>query len=148
MFGPRFEENMDLAVRAVRLELTLPWYMRVREFHGEAISTDPRVVDPQHLAPNDSMVFHQVLQACSESIVSRDDPIVARATYEPRDRREARSETVKTVDRLVAAGNRPGARLALVGARDTVAAVRVTQDDADLRELASLIDLYLTNLHD
>jgi Ca-activated chloride channel family protein len=98
MFGARFAETMDLAVRAVRLELTLPWYMRVAEFHGEAISTNPREIDPQHLAPNDAMVFHQVLQSCSGSMVNLDDHIVARATYATR----ARTPGVETVDMTMA----------------------------------------------
>lgn len=94
MFGGRFSETMDLAVRAVRLELTLPWYMRVAEFHGEAISTNPREIDPQHLAPNDAMVFHQVLQSCAGSMVDMSDHIVARATYATR----ARVPGAETVD--------------------------------------------------
>lgn len=94
MFGGRFSETMDLAVRAVRLELTLPWYMRVAEFHGEAISTNPREIDPQHLAPNDAMVFHQVLQSCAGSMVDMNDHIIARATYATR----ARVPAAETVD--------------------------------------------------
>jgi Ca-activated chloride channel family protein len=102
MFGARFTETMDLAVRAVRLELTLPWYLRVSEFHGEAISTDPREVDPQHLAPNDAMVFHQVIQACSASMVGLDDHIVARATYTTRARVPAAESVDLTVAQLLA----------------------------------------------
>ncbi len=94
MFGARFAETMDLAVRAVRLELTLPWYMRVAEFHGEAISTNASEIDPQHLAPNDAMVFHQVLQSCAGSAVDMGDHIVARATYATR----ARVPSAETVD--------------------------------------------------
>ncbi|MDB4927916.1 MAG: hypothetical protein JWM10_400 [Myxococcaceae bacterium] len=105
MFGARFTETMDLAVRAVRLELTLPWYMRVAEFHGEAISTDPREVDPQHLAPNDAMVFHQVVQACSASMVGPDDHIVARATYTSRARVPAAETVDVTVRQLLAGGD-------------------------------------------
>ena len=83
------------SVRAVRLELTLPWYMRVAEFHGEAISTNAREIDPQHLAPDDAMVFHQVvLQPCWGSMVNLNDHIVARATWATR----ARVPAVETVD--------------------------------------------------
>jgi Ca-activated chloride channel family protein len=95
VFGRRFAETMDIAARAVRLELTLPWYMRVAEFHGEHISTNPREIDPQHLAPNDAMVFHQVLQACTPSAIDPADRIVARATYASRDR-VASAERIET----------------------------------------------------
>jgi Ca-activated chloride channel family protein len=63
-FVDHFYRNMEIAVKDVRVQLTLPPQLRMEEFHGEEISTDPTEVDPQHLAPNDAMIFHQYLQRC------------------------------------------------------------------------------------
>jgi Ca-activated chloride channel family protein len=170
VFGERFVELMDVAVRAVRLEVTLPWYLRVRAFHGEQISGDPREVDPQHLAPNDAMVFHQVLASCALEQLDLDSPITVRATYEGRDDRVAASETVQTtlaalidgghpqldrgsaivayaeglkaIGRALARGDRPAAQAALREAKAAVAAARAQADDTALREIAGLLEAY------
>lgn len=103
VFGPRFAEVMDVAARGVRLELTLPWYMRVVEFSGEAISGDPRAVRPQHLSPGDAMVFRQVLTPCGPGVARGADPVRLRATWET-DARAPASVTVDTTfDALLAA---------------------------------------------
>ena len=81
MFGSRFLENMEIAVRALRMEVTLPWYFSMKEFHGEEWSHNPQEVEPQHLAPNDVMVFHQVIQACWHELVSGEDEIIVRANF-------------------------------------------------------------------
>lgn len=134
MFGERFSETVDLAARAVRLELTLPWYLHVSEFHGEAISTDPREVDPQHLAPNDAMVFHQVVQACSASMVDPGDHIVARATYTTRERVAAAETVDLTVGQLLA-----GEDAALRRGRAIVAWAEALKDVADRPAAAGAI---------
>ncbi len=92
MLGDRFLTVVDLAARSVRLEVTLPWYMNVTKFFGEEISTDPTKVRPQHLGPNDAMLFFQILRACDASLLRGDDRIRLRATWEtpfPRQNREA-----------------------------------------------------------
>ncbi len=170
MFGERFAENVDLAARAVRLEITLPWYLRVVEFSGEAISTDPRVVDPQHLAPNDAMVFHQVLSACSATALDATDPVRIRATYESRDGRVpgdvvidttfaellgGRTDELRRGDAIVAYAealesiaahpdDSAAARPALQEALSLVEAVPGAATDPDLQEIAGLIRQYAT----
>ncbi len=65
-FGPgRLEQTMAIAARDVRLELTLPPGFLIERFSGEETSTDPDEVEPQHLAPNDAMLYHQLLRDCS-----------------------------------------------------------------------------------
>lgn len=163
MFGGRFTETMDLAVRAVRLELTLPWYMRVAEFHGEAISADPRVIDPQHLAPNDAMVFHQVIQSCLGSTVDMSDHIVARATYATRGRvpgvetvdttfgqlLEGSDEALRRGRAIVAwaealkqIANNPSSSDAILDATERTVRAARTGPDTALDEILSLITAY------
>lgn len=75
VLGDRFDEVMEVAARAVQVELTLPWYFQMQAFHGEEFSENPEEVEPQHLAPSDAMVFHQVLAACDPSVVDPTDMI-------------------------------------------------------------------------
>lgn len=96
MLAGRFLEVVDIAARAVRLEVTLPWYLKVHKFYGEQISTDPTQVRPQHLGPNDAMLFFQTLRACDPSRMRADDRIVLRATWETPLSREKKSATIDT----------------------------------------------------
>lgn len=81
MFEEHFVQNMMVAARNVQMELTLPWYFGIKEFHGEEYSADPAEVEPQHLAPNDAMSFHQIIQSCGGSAIYEDHQIKAKATY-------------------------------------------------------------------
>jgi Ca-activated chloride channel family protein len=83
MFGPqRFDETMEIAARSVGVTITLPWYFSVQKFYGEAISPKaPSDIEPQHLAPNDAMVFHQVLEACDPSVIVPSDPVHFEANW-------------------------------------------------------------------
>ncbi len=82
IFEGRFAETMDVGLLDVRLEVTLPWYMAIREFHGEEYSVgDPTAVRPQSLSPGDAMVFHQTIAACDPTLVDLADPVRLRATY-------------------------------------------------------------------
>jgi Ca-activated chloride channel family protein len=51
------------------------------EFHGEEISENPDEVEPQHLSPNDAMIYHQVVGSCDPDVVSLDDAIHVEADY-------------------------------------------------------------------
>jgi len=82
MFIDRFDEVLDIAARAVQVELHLPWYMGISQFFGEEFSRDPRVIEPQHLAPNDAMVFGQVLSGCSAGLVNENDPVEVVARWQ------------------------------------------------------------------
>ncbi|MCC6902630.1 MAG: von Willebrand factor type A domain-containing protein [Polyangiaceae bacterium] len=75
MFGKRFDETMDVAARSVAVELRLPWYMGIQKFYGEEYSTNPEVIEPQHLAPDDAMVFNQIVAPCTASAFDGGDPV-------------------------------------------------------------------------
>ena len=82
MFGERFLENMTVAARNVQMELTMPWYFAITEFHGEEYSEDPAEVEPQHLSFNDAMSYHQIIQACDPSQIFTTDMVKAKVTYQ------------------------------------------------------------------
>ena len=103
MFGGRFAETMDVAARAVQVKVTLPWYFQMYKFHGEQYSGDPKKVKPQHLAPGDSMVFHQIVRACDASEINGDDPMEFAATWtDPFDYTEKTTSVATTIDALLA----------------------------------------------
>lgn len=69
MFGDRFVATMQVAARDVRVRLDMPPGFEVVKASAEEISADPQAVEPQHLAPNDAMVFHQTLATCAPQLV-------------------------------------------------------------------------------
>ncbi len=66
-FGERFIANTMVAAFDVKVRLRLPPTWDVKKFYGEQISADPREVDAQHLAPNDAMVFTQLISTCADA---------------------------------------------------------------------------------
>ncbi|MFV8755802.1 vWA domain-containing protein [Nannocystaceae bacterium ST9] len=106
MFGDpmRFLANTTVAARDVRMQLTMPWYFGIKEFHGEEYSANPEEVEPQHLANNDAMSFHQIIQSCDPSAPQTDDVIKARVDYLDPITGEARSDELEvSLGDLVAA---------------------------------------------
>jgi Ca-activated chloride channel family protein len=102
MLTNRFDETMEVAARGVRLELTLPWYLSMKTFSGEQSSTNPDLVDPQHLSPDDAMVFNETFVSCAPSSVNPADTIGVKATYQTPIAHEAREDgaTVSIADLL------------------------------------------------
>ena len=81
MFADRFIENVELAAMNVQLELTLPVTMDVIKHHVEEISEDPGEVEPQHLAPNDAMVFNLTVESCEPGYINDNMEFTATATF-------------------------------------------------------------------
>ncbi len=75
ILADRFLEVMDVAARDVHVKLDLPPGFEITRFSGEEYSSDPREVEPQHLAPNDTMVFQKHLSSCAPDLLE-DDPEV------------------------------------------------------------------------
>jgi Ca-activated chloride channel family protein len=91
MFGARFLETMGVAARDVRVELNLPPGFEIVRFSGEEYSSVAEEIEPQHLAPNDTMVFHQEIETCAPHLVSDDAEIEVEVSWHDRDSFEARS---------------------------------------------------------
>jgi len=75
MFHRDFIKTTEIAARNVQLQLDLPPGFSIVKFSGEEYSTDPAEIEPQHLAPNDSMVFHQRIATCDPQSVVDDMPL-------------------------------------------------------------------------
>jgi Ca-activated chloride channel family protein len=82
IFTERFDETMDIAARGVLVELSLPWYFKVKGISLEEISTTP--VTAQHLAPNDAMVFDLEATACDASMIKMEDNARVRVFWRTR----------------------------------------------------------------
>jgi Ca-activated chloride channel family protein len=95
-FNDDFVSTMSVAVRDVQVRLDLPPGFEVVKFSGEEISGDPSEVEPQHLAPNDTMVFHQEIETCAPELVADDTPITVSVHYLDAVSFEARDATVST----------------------------------------------------
>jgi len=165
MLGQRFLEVTDIAARSVRLEVTLPWYMQIQKFYGEVVSTDPTKVRPQHLGPNDNMLFFQVLESCDPSLIRGDDRIRLRATWErpfTRSKHEAVIDTTLNAlagddgeltkaaaiagwaEALIQSEAQPDrAGEILTRALQNVRAASNSGSDPDLLEVANLLELAL-----
>ncbi|MCK6528348.1 VWA domain-containing protein [Myxococcota bacterium] len=102
--GERFVANVEVAARDVRLSMTLPAGFLIEEFHGEELSKDPAEVRPQHLAPNDAMLYHQVVRDCAAGARDGGDAFSFVVEWEDPVTREAHTETLETsLDELTAA---------------------------------------------
>ena len=160
MFVDRFDETMDVAARGVQVELKLPWYFGLRKFYGEAASSNPREVEPQHLAPDDAMVFVQDVVACSpEQVVPTDVVEVISRWHVPVTHVAAQASHQATVGELLegtqvwqpkgraivayAEALKKPTHASLTEARRLVDVADSTEADPDLGEIRQLIDLLL-----
>ena len=80
MFGPRFLANMAVAALDVRVNLVLPPRWGLVTFHGEQVSSVASEVKPQNLAPNDQMIFSQVIETCAGDEVDAEAPFIIRVS--------------------------------------------------------------------
>jgi Ca-activated chloride channel family protein len=81
-FGPAgFLQVMDVAYRDVGVRLELPPGFEITRFSGEEYSTDPREIEPQHIAPNDAMVFYQTLETCAPELATDDAELTVSVRY-------------------------------------------------------------------
>ncbi len=81
VFGEDFENTMAIAGRDVQVELTMPPGFEIVKFSGEEFSGDPTEVEPQHIAPNDAMVFYQQVETCAPELIADDAEITVTANW-------------------------------------------------------------------
>ncbi len=163
VFGPRFNEVMEVAARDVRLELTLPWYFQLKATSAEQSSTRPEEVEPQYLAPNDALIFVNKLRPCDPSVVNPADTIQAKVTYKlPISQTPGEDSATKSIQVLQDSAGpelRKGAAIVayaealkcqsecrgvLEQALNKVRAANDKGDDRDLKEIDSLLVAYMT----
>ena len=173
IFGERFLSTLEIAAMNVQVQLTLPPWLRIEEFHGEEISGDPKEVEPQHLAPNDAMIFHQLVKACEEPPL--DDVITASARYTDPFSRERRTDTttvtiaelmasqadpqlvkgtaiveyaegLKDISDLMRAGDTTGAQGACDSVEASLSLAAAETADPDLADIAGLLGRYCSDV--
>lgn len=81
VFRDDFVNTLAVAARDVQVRLDLPPGFEIVEFSGEEFSSDPQEVEPQHLSPNDAMVFHQRIATCAPELLTDDTEITVAAHY-------------------------------------------------------------------
>jgi Ca-activated chloride channel family protein len=159
MLANRFVSTVGVAARDVQVELDLPAELTVVQFSGEEKSTNKAEVEPQHLAPNDAMVFYHQLEACEAKAISDDLAIRVVATWtDPVTLEERTAETSATIGELLAGPDRQlrkGAATywtakSLYDVGDSTershaesaleAARKAAPDDAELDELSAMLD--------
>lgn len=94
VFGDDFVNTFDVAVRDVQVQVDFPPGFEIAEFSGEEYSPDPQEIEPQHLAPNDSMVFLQRLETCAPELVSDESELTVTVRYKDAHTFEARELSV------------------------------------------------------
>lgn len=81
VFGSNFLRHVEVAARDVQVALELPPTFGVAAFYGEQISTNKDEVEPQHLAANDAMIFHQTLHSCAPEALTGAEEVKVTATW-------------------------------------------------------------------
>jgi Ca-activated chloride channel family protein len=103
--GERLLSTLEVAARDVRLDVTLPPGFVLDVFHGEEVSTNPAEVEPQHLAPNDQMLYHFTLADCAGPDDGRTFGFDV-TFLDPETRQERTVSVSRTVAELLAAPRR------------------------------------------
>lgn len=167
VFGARFDEVMEVAVRDIRLELTVPWYMQLKTTSAEQSSTNPEEVDPQYLSPSDAIIFHNVFVPCSLQVMNPSDAVIAKATYKrPFTHEPGEDAVTSTIGALLETtgpqllkgaaivayaealkkGKNAAGEAALQDALGKIAAADPGGTDPELQEIKGLIDKVLTTM--
>lgn len=81
VFKDGFLRHLEVAARDVQVEVTLPPTFGIQTFYGEEYSENPDEVEPQHLAANDAMVFHQIIASCDPSALTGNEVVKVVATW-------------------------------------------------------------------
>ncbi|MBI5611413.1 MAG: VWA domain-containing protein, partial [Deltaproteobacteria bacterium] len=82
LFAKALLRHLEVAARNVQVQVTLPPTFAVEQFYGEQISTNKDEVEPQHLAANDTMIFHQTIQSCAPDALTGGETVEVVATWE------------------------------------------------------------------
>ncbi|HAN30320.1 MAG TPA: hypothetical protein DCQ06_01860 [Myxococcales bacterium] len=102
VFGNHLLRHVEIAARDVQVALELPPTFGVKAFYGEQISTKKEEVEPQHLAANDAMIFHQKVTSCAPETLTGDEPIAVTATWtHPQTGKETQSSFSASLNQLL-----------------------------------------------
>lgn len=98
VFDEKFDEIMNVAARNVRVEVDLPPYLDIEHFYAEKYSEDSTEVEPQNLAPGDSMILNQTLFVTDVNAMCGQDVINVKVLWETPIEHEQRVSEPVPVD--------------------------------------------------
>jgi Ca-activated chloride channel homolog len=81
VFGEDFVNTLAVSARDVQVQLDMPPGFEIVTFSGAEYSDDPSEVEPQHIPPNDAMVFHQSIATCAPELATPDAEITVTARF-------------------------------------------------------------------
>jgi Ca-activated chloride channel family protein len=73
--GGTLLRTFGIAARDVQVQLDLPPGFEIVRYSGEEFSADPTEIEPQHLSPDDGMVFLQSVRTCAPELLGPDSLI-------------------------------------------------------------------------
>ncbi len=174
LFEERFLANMEMVAHDVQVELTLPPHFEMYEFFGEEYSEEADEVEPQHLAPNDAMVFQQLIKTSQPDQVMADyevgihvtwtdalsgQPDEAQGSWKLQELVDAPADELRKGDAVVVYGqtfgrvyerhnaqDHDGAMLECQWGRSVVEEAAEELADAELLEMALLLDYYCSTV--
>jgi Ca-activated chloride channel homolog len=134
----RFVATFDVAVKDVRLKLVLPPGWKVKEFHGEQMSSVASEVVPQYLSPNDQMLYSLVVATNTRGAALDTSRFELEAEYRPLGAPAKRLALARTAKEML--GSRHGLAKgdAVVRYAETLKAIRYPLEpnrEANLRAL-------------
>jgi Ca-activated chloride channel homolog len=107
-FHDDFVATMAVAARNVQLRLDLPPGYELVSTAGNPTSFDASPFEPQHLAPNDALVFHHRIRTCAPELVTSNATITATVIWiDPATLLPRQLQRVSTVGELLAADPAP-----------------------------------------
>ncbi len=145
VFGEsRFVEQMDVAARNVRVTLDLPPGFSIGRSSAEEYSTDPTQIEPQNIAPSDSVVIFNRLDTCAPEQVSGESTVGVTLNWQdPATLQERSMEQSWTFAELLAAD---GARIAKGKALYTYGQALAAWQSGRRSETEWAVDLALVTL--
>jgi len=161
VFTTRWDEVMNVAAHDVKIELDLPPYLEIKDFYAEKYSPVESEIEPQNLAPGDSMILNQTLYATSAVSVCNDDILTVKVSWQTPLTHEDRSSPplTMTLSQLLgqelspqmvkanaiiayAEALKTGDPVALGSALTEVEAAFASTQDEDLQAIAALLALH------
>jgi Ca-activated chloride channel family protein len=167
VFAQGLLQHLEVAARNVQVKLTLPPTFDIETSYVEQVSTKQEDVEPQHLAANDVMVFHQTITSCDPEALTGQELVKVEVKWQDPQTLAAKSDVFEATWAQLLAG--PHALLdkgaALVAVTDALKAVQTLDGkpaqlaldkakakleagllqlggDADLQEWLNQIELY------
>jgi Ca-activated chloride channel family protein len=136
-FNENFINTMAIAARNVQVELTLPPGFQIEKFSGEEYSGDPKEIEPQHLSPNDSMVFYQQVETCAPELVDDAAEIGVKVTWQDVETFEVLelSHTFTVAELLAADASKMAKGAAILAYTDAL--IQIKKNDAALVQAAT-----------